>query len=94
MARADEVVLDGEGQHVGRPLPAEEPLVELGDGRLVDEHHRQLGPVPDATVGEDPLGEGDPAAEVDRPVGLLVGTEDLGAHRSPAPMVRAEVERS
>ena len=71
--RADQVVLDGEGQHVGRPLPAEEPFVELGDGRLVDEHHRELGPVPDPAVGEDPLGKGDPAAEVDGPVRLLVG---------------------
>ena len=60
--------------------------------------HRELGPVPDPAVGEHPLGERDPAAEVDGPVRLLVGDEDLaltGAHRSPAPMVRGvEVERS
>ena len=35
-------------QHVGRPVLVHEPLVQLGDRRLVDEQHRQLGVAPDA----------------------------------------------
>ena len=34
----------------------------------------------DPAVGEHPLGEGNPAAEIDRSVRLFVGSEDLGAH--------------
>ena len=82
MAWAYQLVLDRERQHVCRPFAAEEPFVEAGDGRLVDEHQRQLGLVADATVGKHPLGEGHPAGEIDRSIGLLVGSEDLGAHCS------------
>ncbi len=44
----DRVSVDREREHVGGPSCAHEPLVQLGDGRLVDEQHRQLGvrPVP------------------------------------------------
>ena len=70
----------GKDKHVGGALPAEEPLVETGDGRLVDEHERQLGVVADAAIGEHTLGKGHPAGEVDWSIGLLVGGEDLGAH--------------
>ena len=80
VTRADELVLDRERQHVRGALAPEEPLVEAGDGPLVDEHEREFSVVADAAVGEHPFRERHPAGEIDRSIRLLVGSEDLSAH--------------
>ena len=41
------LLVDGKGEHVGGPGLPEEPLVKLGDGRLVDEEQRHLDVVLD-----------------------------------------------
>ena len=61
---------------------AEEPLVELGDGGLVDEEERHLDvvrrlPRRSSTRGPDRR----PAVDVDGMVGLFVGGEDVKRHR-------------
>ena len=76
-ARFDQFVLEREGQHVGGTHLVHEPLVQLGDGGLVDEQHRQLGVALDALVAEHRLGEQLPPAGLHRHVGLLVADEDL-----------------
>jgi hypothetical protein len=76
-AAFDELVVHGEGEDVGWPLAAEEPLVEVGHGLLVDEQHGQLGVAPHALLLEDHLGQADPAQGVHLDLGLLVGHEDF-----------------
>ena len=56
------VLVDGEGQHVGGAFLAEEALVQLGHGVLVDEQHRQLGVALHALGLQHRLGQADPAA--------------------------------
>ena len=57
---------------------AHEPLVELGDGVLVDEQQRQLGVAPHALGREHALGQRVPSGPTSTGcVGLLVGDEDL-----------------
>ena len=79
-ARADQVVVDREREHVGRAVVAHEPLVELGDRRLVDEQQRQLGVAAHA-LGVEHRARRAAASARRRPacVGLLVGDEHLDA---------------
>ena len=80
-ATLDQLVVHGEGEHVGRSLTAEEPLVEVGHGLLVDEEHGQLGVAPHALLLEHHAGQAHPAERVDLDLGLLVGDKDLhGLH--------------
>ena len=75
--RLDQLVLEREGQDVGRARRAHEPVVELGDGLLVDEEHGQLGIAADALVSEHRLGELLPPRGVDLLGALLVADEHL-----------------
>ena len=79
-ARRPRLVLDGEGQHVGRAGLAQELLVQRGDGLLVDEEQRDLGLPLDATCRQHLAGQPRPAGDVDRMVLLLVGGEDVDGH--------------
>ena len=62
-----------EREDVGGPGLVHEPLVEVGDGGLVDEQHRQLGVAGDALGAKHVLGQALPPWHVDGEVGLLVG---------------------
>ena len=75
-------LVDREGEHVGGALAVEEPPVEVGDRRLVDEDEAELGVGVDAFLVQDELGEADPAGDLDVDRVLLVEAADL--HRSRA----------
>ena len=87
--------VDREGQHVGGAGAAHEPRVEVGDRGLVDEDQGELGVTPDPFGVEDPFGQGPPAVEVDRVLGLLVVGDDLQGplvREAPAP-ARSDEDR-
>ncbi len=76
------LVLDREGEHVGRPLMAEELLVQRGDARGVDETERELDLPAGEELGEHGAREGLPARAVEGLVVLVVGDEDRDRHLS------------
>ena len=82
-AAVGRLLVDREGQHVGRAVLAEEPGVEIGDGALVDEEQRHLGLPAHPLVGQHGLGQLDPAQGVDRMGRLFVGREDRQRPRVP-----------
>ena len=75
------LLVDGKGEHVGRAGLAQEPLVELGDGGLVDEEQRHLDVLFDALGVEHVARQLHPPHDVDLGFGLLVGGEDVNRHR-------------
>ena len=77
----DDLVLDGEGQHVGGSLLPEEPFVERGHGGLVHEEQRDLGVAHDPLGLEHRPGQGRPPLDVDGLVGLLVGHVEVEGHQ-------------
>ena len=78
--RGPRLVLDGEGQHVGRAGLAQELLVQRGHGVLVDEEQRDLGLPLDAPRRQDLAGQPRPASDVHGMDLLLVGGKDVNRH--------------
>jgi len=60
-------------QHVGGTVAAQEALVEIGDGRPIDEDERHLGVVGGALGSQHVLRQAHPPHQVDGHHRLLVG---------------------
>jgi hypothetical protein len=74
------VLVHREGENVGGPFFAEKAFVEVGDGLLVDEQHRELGVALHAFCAQHVLGQAHPPHGVDRLVLLFVGGENVDGH--------------
>jgi hypothetical protein len=67
------VTVDGEREHIGGSGYFHEATVEVADGSLIDEHHRQFTLALNALIGKHGKGQTLPALEIDFRVGLFVG---------------------
>lgn len=72
--------IDREREHIGRSVGFHEPLVEIADRLLINEHHGEFSLTLDALIGQHREREDLPSIHGDRDGILFIGDED--GHRT------------